>query len=71
MFKDQLQWKIVTQHEAYVHKIHPFTLFHLCWVTIYFYLYIMFLVDSNTLEKRRVNMDPFLHCIYTIGLYTV
>ena len=22
-------------------------------------------------EKRRVNMDPFLHCIYTIGLYTV
>ena len=22
-------------------------------------------------EKRRVNTDPFLHRIYTIGLYTV
>ena len=31
-------------------------------------------LDNNTestQEKRRVNTDPFLHRIYTIGLYTV
>ena len=26
---------------------------------------------THSQEKRRVNMDPFLHRIYTIGLYTV
>ena len=26
---------------------------------------------ANTQEKCHVNTDPFLHRIYTIGLYTV
>ena len=35
--------------------------------TVYIYLSAM----HASQEKRRVNMDPFLHSIYTIRLYTV
>ena len=28
-------------------------------------------IKGRSQEKRRVNTDPFLHRIYTIGLYTV
>ena len=28
-------------------------------------------IHDLTQEKHRVNTDPFLHRIYTIGLYTV
>ena len=45
---------------------HADTAIFLGWSGMVWFVYLQL-----TQEKRRVNMELFLHCIYTIGLYTV